>query len=263
MNFYEFNAPPAWQRVDFISDLHLKKQEPDTFQAWLSYLANVPTDALFILGDLFEVWVGDDCLQDGSFEQICVKALCDTAARIPVHVMHGNRDFLLGDAFMQTSGCTFLPDPTVITLGDTRWLLTHGDSLCIEDKDYQNFRGLVRSPAWQLDFLSKPLNERKTIAQGIRAKSEAQKRTVAYGADVDLRAALDLLKAANAKHMIHGHTHLPFDHQMPEGAVRLVLSDWELGTSRPRAEVLRLERTEQDGWTQRRLAPTDASKRED
>ena len=135
--FPELVAPPAWRTVDLISDLHLQAAEPATVDAWRHYLDTTPADALFILGDLFEVWAGDDAADDATgFEAQCGELLQRAARRRPVFFMHGNRDFLIGPAFAARSGFTLLDDPTVLVLLGERWLLTHGDLLCLEDTEY-------------------------------------------------------------------------------------------------------------------------------
>ena len=236
-------APLHWRHVDFISDLHLQASEPLTFEAWQRYMRTSRADAVFILGDLFEVWVGDDAARDdhvGGFEGQCAAVLHQTAARTPVFFMHGNRDFLVGPAFMAQCGCTLLADPTVLDFGGQRWLLSHGDELCLADADYLKFRAVVRSASWQQDFLAKPLSERKAIARGLRQRSEAKKQSSASQADVDLDAALAWLRKAGARHMVHGHTHKPANHALGPDLHRIVLSDWDLSAQPPRAEVLRL-----------------------
>lgn len=255
----KLTAAPSWRCVDFISDLHLQACEPGTFAAWENYLANTKADAVFILGDLFEVWVGDDCLLPESFERACVDVLKRASSRMSVYVMHGNRDFLLGKAFMDVSGCVALEDPTVVDIGGTRWLLTHGDSLCLDDIDYQSFRKIVREQKWQENFLSQPLQARESIAKGIRNQSEARKRSTTEYADADTQACIGLLAHNSAQHLIHGHTHKPYTHSLPSGHTRVVLSDWDLAGSPPRAEVLRLQSDDSNGWTIRRIAPETTS----
>ncbi len=237
-------APPGWRSVDFISDLHMRASEPQTFEAWQAYMDRTRADAVFILGDLFEVWVGDDAAGDdaggGGFERQCAAVLKATAARIPVFFMHGNRDFLVGAAFMAQCQCTLLDDPMVLDFGGQRWLLTHGDKLCLADVDYLKFRAVVRSAPWQHDFLARPLAERRAIARDLRLRSDAKKQSTKAYADVDTAAALVWLRQADAGHMIHGHTHQPANHVLGPGLDRIVLSDWDLGARPPRAEVLRL-----------------------
>jgi UDP-2,3-diacylglucosamine hydrolase len=255
----ELIAPPSWRCIDFISDLHLQASELGTFAAWESYLTHTAADAVFILGDLFEVWVGDDCLLPNSFEQRCADVLKHASHRRAIYVMHGNRDFLLSTAFMKASSCIALQDPTVLDIGDTRWLLTHGDSLCLDDTEYQHFRHIVRGSEWQQDFLAKPLLDRNAIAKGIRSQSDDRKRSTADYADADTGATIALLAGTSAQHMIHGHTHRPDTHVLPSGRTRIVLSDWDLAASPPRAEVLRLQWTESDHWASRRMPPEATS----
>jgi UDP-2,3-diacylglucosamine hydrolase len=238
--FQELQAPPNWRTADFISDLHLQAGEPATFDAWRAYMRTTPADAVFILGDLFEVWVGDDAHVEPGFEADCAAVLKATAARLPVFFMHGNRDFLVGAGLMRSSRTTLLEDPTVFGFLGQRWLLTHGDALCLQDEAYLAFRAQVRAPAWQRDFLGRPLAERKAIARGLREQSEARKQSGAAYADVDAQAAAAWLKAADARVMIHGHTHRPADHELGAGLCRVVLSDWDAAAPVPRLQVLRI-----------------------
>ena len=237
----ELSAPAHWHTLDFISDLHLQAGEPATLAAWQQYLRATPADALFILGDLFEVWVGDDALDEaGSFEAQCAALLHATAQRLPVFFMHGNRDFLVGNAFLQRIGATGLSDPTVLAFAGQRWLLSHGDALCLDDVDYQRFRITVRSAAWQNQFLAQPLQLRRSQARAMRAQSTALQRPAHTYADVDGPAACAWLQATACSVLLHGHTHRPADHALAPGLSRSVLSDWELDSAPPRAEVLRL-----------------------
>jgi len=250
--FAELRAPAHWQTVDFISDLHLQASEPATFEAWRRYLERPPVeraDALFILGDLFEVWVGDDVLgQGGTFDhdfwRACAEALRSHAEKTPVYFMVGNRDFLLGSNAAQACGMQLLNDPTVLEFMGQRWLLSHGDALCLADTDYMRFREQVRHPQWQRTFLERPLEERESIARELRQQSEARKQSTAGDphrwADVDHPAAQQWLHHAQAQTLIHGHTHRPAEHALGGGLQRVVLSDWEVGGQNPRAEVLRI-----------------------
>ena len=239
--FEELAAPSHWRTVDFISDLHLQASEPATVAAWRHYLQTTEADALFILGDLFEVWVGDDAVHEpGSFEAQGCAALQAAARRLPVYFMHGNRDFLAGPAFLAHCGITGLADPTVLDFGGQRFVLSHGDLLCLDDTDYQRFRVQARSAEWQERFLAQPLAVRRAQARGIRQESEARKQAAASYADVDGPAAIAWLKAAQAQTLIHGHTHQPASHTLAPGLQRMVLSDWDLAAKPPRAEVLRL-----------------------
>ncbi|TXT40113.1 MAG: UDP-2 3-diacylglucosamine hydrolase [Comamonadaceae bacterium] len=215
-------------------------------------MAHTPADALFILGDLFEVWVGDDITlspdtEDGAFALRCQHILQATAKRLPVYFIHGNRDFLVGTAFAQSCGMTLLDDPAVLDFDKQHWLLSHGDALCLGDVDYQQFRQQVRGKAWQTEFLSKPLTERQAIAQDLRTQSESLKTTGASYADVDTTMARQWLQTAQATTLIHGHTHHPAEHKLGHSATgtalsRMVLSDWDANAQPARLEVLRLGR---------------------
>lgn len=240
MAIAELMAAPTWRVIDFISDLHLQATDAATFDVWRQFMQTTPADAVFILGDLFEVWVGDDALQSGSFEMQCADAIRRTAARIPVFFMHGNRDFLVGSALMDLCTARLLDDPTVLVFEGQRWLLSHGDALCIDDLPYMRFREQVRSPQWQQAFLAQPLAERQAIARGLRQQSEARKQSGAQYADVDSQAARQLLQDAHASALIHGHTHQPAEHDLGNGMRRVVLSDWDVDAWPARAEVLRL-----------------------
>lgn len=155
--FEELIAPSHWRTVDFISDLHLQASEPATVAAFRHYLQTTPVDALFILGDLFEVWVGDDAMDEpGSFEAEGCAALSAASQRLPLYFMHGNRDFLAGPAFLQRTDMAGLADPTVLVFGEQRIVLSHGDLLCLADVDYQRFRVQARSSARQQAFLAQP-----------------------------------------------------------------------------------------------------------
>lgn len=237
--FAELVAPAAWHTVDLLSDLHLQASEPVTFDAWRGYLQTTPADALFILGDLFEVWVGDDAAALPGFEAECAELLRAASLRRPIFFMHGNRDFLVGPDFAERCGLTLLEDPTVLVLHGKRWLLSHGDALCLEDTDYLKFRAQVRTPAWQQAFLAQPLETRRTLARSMRTQSEARKSTPGMvWADVDADAAREWLKRANAHTLVHGHTHRPAEHPLGDGLRRIVLSDWDAAAHPPRAQVL-------------------------
>ena len=237
-------APASWQQVDLISDLHLQASETATFEAWRHYMASTTAQAVLVLGDLFEVWVGDDAVAHDPFLQQCAEVLRQTAQRIQVAFMPGNRDFLVGPVFLSACGVQALADPTVLQLGAQRILLSHGDALCLGDTAYQVFRQQVRSDVWQRDFLSKPLPERLALARAMRQQSQAQKQADTVYADADLALCAQWLQAAHAKRLVHGHTHRPADH--PSGgdrlALRQVLSDWSLDHAPLRAQVLRLAR---------------------
>jgi UDP-2,3-diacylglucosamine hydrolase len=212
----------------------------------------VQADALFILGDLFEAWVGDDAASVAGFEQDCAEVLRAAARRLPVFFVAGNRDFLVGAELARASGLTLLADPTVFVFGERRWLVSHGDALCIADTGYLAFRAQVRSPDWQRAFLAQPLASRQQAARGMRAESEQLKRTGRDYADVDTATALQWLRAAGADVLVHGHTHKPAEHALDATHRRIVLSDWDAAAVPPRLEALRLHA---DGRSERvRLA---------
>lgn len=246
--FATWRAPAHWQAVDFISDLHLQAAQAGTVQAWLDYLHKPifgRPDALVILGDLFEVWIGDDALNDpDSFPSHCARALRAFSQTTPTFFLCGNRDFLLGDAALAACGMQGLADPTVFDFQGQHWLLSHGDALCLDDTDYQRFRVQVRSAEWQQAFLSQPLAGREAVAKDLRARSEARKQSMAHDpelwADVDTVAARAWLQQAGASTLIHGHTHRPAEHDLGDGFRRVVLSDWDADACPPRLEVLRL-----------------------
>lgn len=203
-------------------------------------MAATPADALFILGDLFEAWVGDDAAHEPGFEAQCAGILRAAASRLPVFFLAGNRDFLVGERLAHETGVVLLADPTVFTFGATRWLLSHGDALCIADTDYMAFRAQVRAPAWQREFLALPLAKRRAIARGMRTESEDRKRTDREYADVDTDTALAWLRAADARTLVHGHTHLPAEHALDTDHRRIVLSDWDAQAAPQRLQALRI-----------------------
>lgn len=236
-----FDAPSHWRAIDFISDLHLDAAHPRTFEAWKRALLDTPADAVFLLGDVFEAWVGDDARFDG-FERECAQVLKTASGRRTIAFMAGNRDFLVGEALLADCGVRRLHDPTLLAAWGSTALLTHGDALCLADTHYQRFRAMVRDAAWQHAFLARPLAERRAVARQMRDASEANKagQLPVDWVDVDRDAAVGLLQAAGTARMVHGHTHRPGDETLAAGFQRHVLSDWDLDTPSPRAEVLRL-----------------------
>ncbi len=240
------NAPSCWRTIDLIADLHLQDSDVATFTAWQHYMASTQADALFILGDLFEVWVGDDIAlcdthQPIGFEAKCQHILADASLRMSLFFMHGNRDFLLGQVAAQACGMTLLSDPTVLVFDQQRWLLSHGDALCLDDIPYQQFRRQVRTETWCHEFLAKPLGERQAIGRSLRAQSTSHK---AMNVDVNMLAAQHWLDAADASTLIHGHTHHPYDRILSLADTKhqrcLALGDWNMSATPPRSEVLRL-----------------------
>lgn len=253
--FGTLQAPDNWQTVDLISDLHLQASDKATFEAWQRYMACTRADAVLMLGDVFEVWVGDDAVAGDAFLQQCAQVLQQAAQLRPVYFMPGNRDFLVGPDFLHACGVQALTDPTVLSWGAQRILLTHGDALCLEDEAYQRFRLQARDPAWQAAFLARPLPERQALAQSMREQSKAHNQKVMSFADADLAMTRAWLLAAGSAHMVHGHTHRPADHALAEPAAqRQVLSDWSLDHLPHRAEVLRMHA---DGH-RTRLTPQEA-----
>jgi UDP-2,3-diacylglucosamine hydrolase len=211
----------------FISDLHLDPSRPATVRALADLLTeNHNCDALYILGDLFEAWVGDD--EDTSLADSVRDMLRAFSSAGPaLYIMVGNRDFLLGEAFCAEVGATLLPDPTVIDLYGTPTLLMHGDSLCTRDADYQAFRRTARDPQWQRELLSQPLEARRALAAQLRATSrDANSNKAEDIMDVTASEVAREMAQHNCQQLIHGHTHRPQCHQ-EAGGTRWVLGDWE------------------------------------
>lgn len=211
----------------FISDLHLDESRPRVAEGFLRYLSDrVHGDRLYILGDLFEVWIGDDYVS--SFSQAIEQGLLNCKAEI--FIMHGNRDFLLGPAFAQRTKTTLLTDPTIITIGAQPVLLMHGDSLCTRDEPYMAIRQQLRDPQFQAQLLSQTVEARLAIASGARADSATHKANTDMNImDVTQEEVFKIMKAYEVTTLIHGHTHRPFDHQRqgPNQVYRrLVLGDW-------------------------------------
>ncbi|WP_244815725.1 UDP-2,3-diacylglucosamine diphosphatase [Caballeronia sp. Lep1P3] len=240
------NARPLF----FISDLHLSEAIPNTvaaFEHFIEVTAN-DADSVFILGDLFEFWVGDDVLdpavddERARFARRMAKLMHTLTERgIALYVMHGNRDFLLGRRFMQAAGAMPLPDPFTMTAFGTRIVLAHGDALCTADPAYQRFRRFARNPLAQRLFLALPLTKRLAIGQRMRSKSEgARVDGVSPKYDVTRKAVSELFIRTRTHTMIHGHTHRPAMHREVEG-VRWVLPDWELDIDTPRGGYLRVD----------------------
>ncbi len=242
--------------MDLISDLHLQASEMATFEAWRDYMARTTADAVLILGDLFEGWGGDDAAEADPFLQSCAQVLRQTAQRLHVAFMPGNRDFLVGPAFLSDCGVHALSDPCLLQWGAQRMVLSHGDALCLDDRAYQAFRQQVRSADWQTEFLAKPLHERLALARAMRTQSESQKYSGAVYADADAIMALNWLHAAGANRLVHGHTHQPADHPLGTG-LRHVLSDWSLDHAPHRAQVFRMQRG--GDFTRLDLTPTTNS----
>ena len=215
----------------FISDLHLDTERPQHLDALKQLLARHAgqCDALYVLGDLFETWIGDD--DDNAFNLDTIaafRAFSDAGSNL--FFMHGNRDFLLGQAFTTATGGTLLDEGTVVDLYGTPALLMHGDSLCTRDEKYMAFRAQVRNPAWQADMLSKPLAQRRMIAQMLRMQSKQNNENKAQNImDVTPDEVIHVMEEAGVADLIHGHTHRPAVHDvaLQNGpGKRWVLGDW-------------------------------------
>jgi UDP-2,3-diacylglucosamine hydrolase len=215
----------------FISDLHLDASRPQITRLFLDFLQNEASqaDALYILGDLFEAWIGDDA--SDTTGDVVADALARLHGRdVPCFYIHGNRDFLLGDAYARRARMTLLPDPIVIDIDGERTLLMHGDTLCTDDAPYQAFRQQTHDPGWQHAFLSRPIAERRTFAEQARTESQRYTKSV-DGAitDVNLETVSTTLRLHAVRRLIHGHTHRPARHvDALDGAAveRIVLGDW-------------------------------------
>ena len=216
----------------FISDLHLCGARPAITGLFLDFLRRRAraSDALYILGDLFEYWIGDEAVEQEEFRSV-IRGLRElTASGTPVFVMHGNRDFLMSDVFEKATGGRLLKDPAPIDLHGTPTLLMHGDSLCTDDTEYMTFRAQVRNPAWQKEFLGKSIAERDRIVHDFREiskNSTAAKKPEIM--DVNQQAVESIMRENRVQHLIHGHTHRPREHVFNldgRPARRMVLGDW-------------------------------------
>lgn len=215
----------------FISDLHLNPNEPEATQCFFHFLQHQApkADALYILGDFFDLWLGDD--ENTPFQRSIIAALKQlTATGLPVYFMHGNHDFLIGDEFIRATGCHFLTDPTVITLYGKKVLLTHGDALCTADIHHQKFRKISQNLRYRRIFVSLPLWIRRLIAKGVQRSSQKHTTTATYTVmDVTQSALEQQMQAYDVLQLIHGHTHKPAIHEFTLGnkpARRIVLGDW-------------------------------------
>jgi UDP-2,3-diacylglucosamine hydrolase len=215
----------------FVSDLHLDAQHPEITRQFLEFLDGEARQAesLYILGDLFEVWIGDDDPDPEKRRVLTgLKALTDSG--VPCYVMHGNRDFLLGERFCRDTGCRLLEDPTIIHLHGQRVLTMHGDALCTDDHAYQNLRAMVRDPGWQKMFLALSHEQRRALAEQARAGSKAHiAQAMRAIMDVNPQAVTEAMRAADVTLLLHGHTHRPNVHRFDlDGtpAARIVLGDW-------------------------------------
>ena len=219
-------------RYLFISDLHLEAQRPDITRAFLHCLDTRArnADALYILGDFFEVWLGDDN-PDPLADQVSAALLALSRQGTAIYLMHGNRDFLIGKSFCRRSGCTLLKDPTLIEINDERVLLMHGDSLCIDDLGYMRMRRWLRNPLSLFILHHLPLKTRHRIGRKLRNESRERTRYKAADiTDVNEGEVLRVMHSQRVTTLIHGHTHRPAVHPLEiEGkpAQRIVLGDWD------------------------------------
>jgi UDP-2,3-diacylglucosamine hydrolase len=231
----------------FVSDLHLSDTRPAANEAFFSFVEQkaASAQALYILGDLFEYWIGDDDLAE-PFNAVVAGFLRGLSqAGVALYVMQGNRDFLMGRRFCEETGAQLLEDPAVVELAGIRTLLMHGDTLCIDDADYQDWRRVARSEQWQREFLSKPLAERRRASMALRERSKsALREKPAEIMDVNDDAVRNAFREHGVSRLVHGHTHKPGRHSIQvDGRLceRWVLPDWygpggylEIGTSKPR-----------------------------
>ena len=216
----------------FISDLHLDQSKPEITQQFLRFIETraVQARVLYILGDLFEVWLGDDD-EAVDFEAVLL-ALKQLSQSVEIVFIHGNRDFLIGQSFASRTGMTIIQEPVIIQPGSKKVGLMHGDLLCTDDVDYQNFRQQVRDPQWQQQFLHQSLSQRQTIAANLRDKSSrAMEEKEIEIMDVNQQTVLRYFDELNIDILIHGHTHRPGIHSIAGNKQRIVLGDWNPAAS--------------------------------
>jgi UDP-2,3-diacylglucosamine hydrolase len=220
----------------FISDLHLQPAHPATSAAFFDFLERHARRAqqLYLLGDLFEYWAGDDDIDDPYHQQIIAALRAVSDAGVTVHWIAGNRDFLVGAKFAAAANVMLLPETWVAEIAGLRVVVLHGDAQCTEDIKYQEFRAMVRQPAWQQQFTAMPLAQRKAIIAGLRADSRKEQGNKSYEImDVTPQAIADVFEQTGTDIMIHGHTHRPALHVV-DGKRRYVLPDWEADAVPPR-----------------------------
>ena len=227
----------------FISDLHLCAKQPRSMHAFLHFMRHTApeAEALYVLGDLFESWAGDDDLNDPFHQRITCALSTLAAGGTQLFIMHGNRDFLMAEKLAAVCNATLLPDPTLLELYGTPTLLTHGDTLCADDAAYQSYRSQVHDPAWQQQFLSQQLAQRKAFIEQLRARSENEKQHKSSDLmDVSDAAVAGLLRRHNYPRLIHGHTHRPRHHLHTvdgHGCERWVLGDWDSNANALRCDA--------------------------
>jgi UDP-2,3-diacylglucosamine hydrolase len=216
----------------FVSDLHLSEERPEANERFIAFMEDTARQAaaLYVLGDLFEYWIGDDDLGE-PFNAVMTGFFARLVrGSVPVFLMHGNRDFLMGERFCRATGAELLADPAVVDVGGVKTLLMHGDTLCTDDLDYQGWRRTARSPAWQQQFLSQPLEARRRTVGALRDKSrEVIQAKPAEIMDVNESAVREAFRGHGVTRLIHGHTHRPGRHEMEvdgRRCERWVLPDW-------------------------------------
>jgi UDP-2,3-diacylglucosamine hydrolase len=221
----------------FVSDLHLQASMPETVRAFLVFLSKhaVKAESLYLLGDIFEYWAGDDDISE-PFHQSIIDAIRGVADDgVKVYWIAGNRDFLAASGFAQAAGTILLEEPHVVLIAGRKVVLVHGDAQCTDDAAYMAFRAQVRDRKWQESFLAMPLAERKRIIEGMRAGSREAQRGKSYEImDVNADAITALFDSSGAEIMVHGHTHRPARHDYPhtgQGRIRYVLPDWDCDSS--------------------------------
>ena len=232
---------PQYTSALLISDLHLTPSMPLTAQRFFDFCEKEASkvEAVFILGDLFEYWVGDDAASSSPFQQEVRGALANLSSKVKTYYIHGNRDFLVGASYLKKTGMTLLVDPTCVDIAGNKYVLSHGDVLCTADEGYQIYRRWTRKAWVQRLFLHLPLAWRKSIANHLRSNSHIQYQNAARNSarknnirtDVTLTACAAMLREQDGIRLIHGHTHLPAHHQEQLGGhswQRWVLSDWDL-----------------------------------
>ncbi|HED33554.1 MAG TPA: UDP-2,3-diacylglucosamine diphosphatase [Gammaproteobacteria bacterium] len=219
------------QKHLFISDLHLSPERPEIIQLYINFLNQQAAQAssLYILGDLVEYWLGDDDKAEGLNAVFsCMKERAERG--LDIYLMHGNRDFLMGQSLAQRAGCTLITEPYIAEFNNTPVLLMHGDTLCTDDVRYQQFRTLLRSRQWKEDFLGKSLTEREQIAEGLRNQSKEETQSKAEDImDTNVDAVAQAFNQHKVPLMIHGHTHRPAIHSLTvdnKSVKRVVLGDW-------------------------------------
>ncbi len=248
---------PQHSSALFISDLHLTPSMPLTAQRFFDFCEKEASnvEAVFILGDLFEYWVGDDANVNSPFQQEVKRTLLALSSRVKTYYLHGNRDFLIGADFLLRTGMTLIPDPSKILICGDEFVLSHGDMLCTADVGYQIFRSWVHKPWLQTVFLKMPVKWRRNIANNLRSNSTAKyQRASRYTPDiarirtnVTQNACAALMKDQAATKLIHGHTHMPARHHESQGEYdwqRWVLSDWDLDHPEsilPKASALQID----------------------